>query len=506
MAQTSSGRPARRDRGVRPSRRRVLLRASIAGISLFALVGSGLAWATYESFAASVPHGDPVPALAAGTKDIDGAAQNILLLGTDSRDGATPAELKALSTGDDGGSENTDTTMILHIPADGSRATIISLPRDSWVDIPDNGKGKINSAYGDGYAAGKSKGLSEIGSESAGIRLLIRTITGLTGLHIDHYMQVDLLGFYRISDAIGGVRVCLLHAQNPQTDSDAYGSGYSGINLPAGWSTIEGTQALAFVRQRHGLPNGDLDRIKRQQYFLAAAFKKISTSGTLLNPFALHSLLGAVSSSLLTDPALNLASLASEFVDLSAGNITYTTIPNVGPQTIYPDGVATSIVQLDTVAIPGFISGLIGKTADPALATAIAAAPSTVTVDVLNGTDTTGLAGRNADALKADGFKVDTVDSTDEAAATLIEYPNGLQAQAKALAAAVPAAKLTETSAVSRVTLVLGGNGVQDKALQAAASGTASVAGGATGGSAPSTGTAKTASAADAVNSANCIN
>ena len=132
-------------------------------------------------------------------------------------------------------------------------------------------------------------------------------------------MQVDLLGFYRISNAIGGVRVCLLHAQNAQTDSDAFGSGYSGINLPAGWSTIKGTQALAFVRQRHGLPNGDLDRIKRQQYFLSAAFKKISTSGQLLNPFELHSLLSAVSSSLITDPALNLVSLAGQFADLSSG-------------------------------------------------------------------------------------------------------------------------------------------------------------------------------------------
>ena len=98
----------------------------------------------------------------------------------------------------------------------------------------------------------------------------MRTIHALTGLHIDHYVQVNLLGFYRISEAIGGVQVCLQHAQNAHTDSDAFGSGYSGINLPTGVSTIKGTQALAFVRQRHGLPHGDLDRIKRQQYFLSA--------------------------------------------------------------------------------------------------------------------------------------------------------------------------------------------------------------------------------------------
>src|SRR6201999_1846764 len=116
----------------------------------------------------------------------------------------------------------------------------------------------------------------------------------LTGLYIDHYMQVNLLGFYRISEAIGGVTVCLNAAQNASTDRDAYGSGYSGIDLPKGISVIEGAQALAFVRQRHGLPNGDLDRIKRQQYFLKSAFQKVTSAGVLLNPFKLRAMLGAI--------------------------------------------------------------------------------------------------------------------------------------------------------------------------------------------------------------------
>jgi LCP family protein required for cell wall assembly len=481
----------------RPSRRRIGLRLAVAIVSTLALFGSGIAWSTYQGFAASVPHGDAVPPLAAGAKDLDGAAQNILLIGSDSRDGATPAELAALSTGEDGGSVNTDTTMLLHIPANGSAASVISFPRDAWVDIPDNGKGKLNSAYGDGYAAGKAKGYGETAAESAGIRLLIRTLTGLTGLYIDHYMQVNLLGFYRISNVIGGVRVCLLNAQNPSTDSDDFGSGYSGINLPAGWSTIKGTQALAFVRQRHGLPNGDLDRIRRQQYFLAAAFKQISSAGTLLNPFRLHSLLSAVSSSLLTDPSLNLISLAGQFADLSTGAISYVTVPNVGPQVIHPDGVETAIVGLDSAAMPGFINQLLGKPADPALAAATASAPAAVTVDVLNGTDTVGLAGRNADALKQAGFKVDTIDSAAAAASTAIRYPEGMQAQAKALAAAVPGATLTEASGLTRVTLVLGGNGVQVK-------GPAIVAAPAAG--ATTSTTAANAPKTDAVNALNCIN
>ena len=141
-----------------PRRRRTrrwsaIVRLAVAALSLVVLVGSGLAWAAYKNFTADIPHGASVPPLAAGQKDADGKDQNILLMGNDSRAGASAAELKALSTGNDGGSENTDTMMVLHVPADGSRATVISFPRDSWVDIPGNGKGKLNSAYGDGYAA-----------------------------------------------------------------------------------------------------------------------------------------------------------------------------------------------------------------------------------------------------------------------------------------------------------------------------------------------------------------
>ena len=132
-------------------------------------------------------------------------------------------------------------------------------------------------------------------------------------------MQINLIGFYRISEAIGGVQVCLLHAQNKNTETDGTRHGFSGIDLPAGVSTIKGAMALAFVRQRHGLPHGDLDRIRRQQYFLAAAFHKVESAGILLNPFKMRDLLDAVSSSLLTDPGLDLISLARSFELMSAG-------------------------------------------------------------------------------------------------------------------------------------------------------------------------------------------
>jgi LCP family protein required for cell wall assembly len=446
---------------------RVTARAAVSLASLILLVASGLAWAAYKNFTSTVPHGDPVPALGAGQQDLDGKAIDILLTGNDSRAGASAAELRALSTTTDGGSVNTDTMMLLHVPADGSRATIVSFPRDSWVDIPGHGKGKINSAFGIGYTEAKNARKTEIQAESAGLIMTIKTISALTGLHIDHYVQVNLLGFYRISNAIGGVPVCLNAAQNATTDSDAFGKGYSGINLPKGTSVIKGSQALAFVRQRHGLPRGDLDRIVRQQYFLASAFHKVESAGVLLNPFKLHDLLGAVGSSLLTDPTLNMLSLGRTFADMSAGNISYKTIPNNGPQLIYPDGVTTSIVEVNGAAIPSFVRGLDGK-ADSALAKARAAEPASVTVDVLNGTQTVGLAGRNADQLTTLGFHINTVDSANSTVeTTTVQYPDGMEAQAKAVSAVVKGAKLVPTPSVQRVTLILGTDGLQVTGLAA---------------------------------------
>ncbi len=447
---------------------RLWTRIGFASIAFVLMVASGYAWAVYQNFTAGVPHGAAVPTLQDGQQDLDGAAQNVLLIGNDSRAGASKAEQDALSTGHDDGTVNTDTMMILHIPDGGGKPSVISFPRDSWVSIPGHGKGKLNAAYGDGYYPAKNRKASEQDAQSAGIISTLQTLSQLTGLHIDHYLQVNLLGFYRISNAIGGVTVCLKHAQNATTDRDAYGSGYSGIDLPAGESTISGAQALAFVRQRHGLPHGDLDRIKRQQYFLGAAFSKVTSAGELLNPFKLHDLLDAVSSSLLTDPALNLLSLARSFEMLSAGDISFDTLPNNGPQVIYPDGVETAIVQVATAAVPGFIRSVIGRPADPALAKATAAKPSSVTVDILNGTDIYKLATRNATALKKLGFKIDVVDSTaNPVAATTVLYPLHAQSAAKAVSAAVPGAKLVATPSVDRVTIQLGTDGKQVSGLTA---------------------------------------
>jgi LCP family protein required for cell wall assembly len=444
-----------------------------AALSLAVVLGSGWAWATYRTFNANIKRLQIHSNSSAAAKNIDGSAQNILIVGNDDRDTASNAELGQLGTTRDGGSYNTDTMMLLHVPADGSKATVISFPRDSYVAIPGHGMNKLNSAYPDGMN-------DSHGDKGKAASLLETTIENLTGLKIDHFVQVDLLGFYRISNAIGGVSVCLTQGARPAKYTGEMGAGidsgyepngsfiksYTGINLPAGTSTVKGLQALAFVRQRHGLPQGDLDRIKRQQYFLSAVFRKLTSGGTLLNPIKLQNLLKAVTSSLTMDQSLDPLKLAQQMQNLSAGNVTFTTIPNLGDN---PNSPVGDVVVVNTAAMPDFINRLIGNPAGDAYSKAKPADPSSVTVAVVNDTNSNGLEQTNAAALNKLGFQTTIPPATsDVVAKTVIQYPQGQEAAAKALAAAVPGAAVSQSSKVDTVTLVLGNNGVQVKSLMPA--------------------------------------
>ncbi|MBE7187985.1 LCP family protein [Jatrophihabitans endophyticus] len=296
-------------------------------LSLTLLAVAGYSWNQFREINAKVPrlavNVDKQPS--GSTTDIDGKDQNILLVGNDDRSTMTAAESKELHASPDGGSLNTDTMMIVHIPADGAKATLISLPRDSYVHIKGHGTNRLNSAYADGYNSVPSTDTLDQ-KRAAGANLLVSTITNLTGLTINHYVQVDLLGFYRISNAIGGVSVNLCHAVNDthKANRAAGLTGGSGLKLSAGHHVLQGVQALEFVRQRHFLPRGDLDRIRRQQYFLTAAFRKIASVGIITK---IHSLGTAVEQSLYLDKGLNLVDLAEQLQNLSANNIVSKTIP-----------------------------------------------------------------------------------------------------------------------------------------------------------------------------------
>ena len=247
---------------------------------------SGTAWAALSgSFATS-------GALAKKGTAADGAT-DILLVGTDSRNDAQgnplPRDVLAqLDAGSADGELNTDSMILVRVPNDGSRAVAFSLPRDSYVKLPGQfGKGKLNSVYPGAKAAEAQRLVSErrqrpadvdVNSSEAGRQALIEAVQDLTGIGVDHYAEVNLLGFYNLTNAIGGVDVCL---KNPVDDD------FSGRPLRRGPPLGAGHDALAFVRQRHGLPLGDLDRVRRQQAFLAGLSHKVLSAGTLADPVTL---------------------------------------------------------------------------------------------------------------------------------------------------------------------------------------------------------------------------
>ncbi len=440
----------------------------IALLSVAALIGSGIAWATYRQFTQGIQHGVALPKIAKGKKDIDGKDQNILLLGNDSIAGATPAEVAALGTTTDRNDAATDTMMILHVPADGSKATIISFPRDSWVAIPGHGTDKINAAYVDGFNDAASQGRHDLlTKQSAGIILAAQTLTQLTGLHIDHYVQVNLLGFYEISEAIGGVDLCLKQAQNASTEGDpSHPNGYSGINLKAGWNrNVKGKQALAFVRQRHGLALGDIDRITRQQYFLSAVFHKAVSSRTILDVFTLRKLLNAVKKSLITDPTLNILQFVQEFSKIAGGNITFGKPP-------YKFGNinGSDVVIVDPAAVKQYVDKLVGVPVDKKLAEAATVSPTDVSVVVLNESDQDRVATKNAGVLGQAGFLASVGNTDQHTDQTVIDYPDGQQSQAKTLAKYVPGALLEQSKTVSKVTLILGSDGASARSKPVATS------------------------------------
>lgn len=447
-------RPRRADRAVPPRHGRrkrhwgVVFPALAGVLTMAVLLSGGYAAYAYNRLASSVTKVDAIGSAPPAKDDVDGRAMNILLVGDDHRpDNATPEQMAELNTQSDGGATNTDTMIVLHIAADGRSATMISFPRDSYVDIPGVGKGKLNSAFSYGTMNG--------GGDTGGAKKLIATIQGLSGLTIDHYVRVSLLGFYEIVKQLGPVNVCL----NQAAQDD-----FSGVDLPAGVSELNAAQALSFVRQRHGLPNGDLDRQVRQQYFLSQEARKILSAGTLLNPVKTTNIIDAIGSSVETDQGLDMLTLARQMSNLRPSNIKSATIPILGTPTIYPNGSALSIVEVDTAGMPAFVQSLVGE--PPAYTQATAAAAGSVSVTVSNGSGVTGAAAAASGVLAGRGFQVGAPGSSDTTATTMVQYPVGMEAQAKALVAVVPGAVPVQSTAVQGVTLVLGTDG---KTPQAAA-------------------------------------
>lgn len=232
-----------------------------------------------------------------------------LLVGSDSRTGLTPEQEQQLSTGGELDSQRTDTIMIVHIPRSG-KPTMVSIPRDSYVPIPDYGRDKINAAFSIG-----------------GPQLLVRTVEEATGLRMDHYAEIGFGGFAGIVDAIGGVELCVPY---PIDDPLA------GIDLQPGCQELTGAQALGFVRTR-ATPLADLDRMNNQRTFMSALLDQATSVGTLVNPFRLWPLVTQSAGTLQVDDGDHLWNVAGLAWAMRGGMVT-TTVPIGGFEDVYGSG------------------------------------------------------------------------------------------------------------------------------------------------------------------------
>ncbi|MFD6434456.1 LCP family protein [Streptomyces venezuelae] len=270
-------------------RKRRWVRWCAVGVAVVVLGAGGLGWAAYQKLNGNITTDtDAADELARYEKErptpLVQDAQNILLLGSDTRAGQGNRKY-----GRDPGTQRSDTTILLHLAADRQSATAVSIPRDLMVNIPGCRKP-------DGSRTQARFAQFNWAYEFGGTACTIRTVEKLTDIRVDHHMVVDFAGFKDMVDAVDGVQVCL---KEPIDDSDAH------VKLAPGLRTLNGEQALGFVRARKSLGNGsDTDRMDRQQEFLGALVNKVQSNDVLLNPTKLYPVLDAATSSLTTDPGL----------------------------------------------------------------------------------------------------------------------------------------------------------------------------------------------------------
>jgi LCP family protein required for cell wall assembly len=405
-------------------------------------------------------------------------AQNILLMGLESRTdwngNILPNDtLSALHAGSRQGVENgvggnaTNTLILIHIPAGGKKAVGFSIPRDDWVNFADTlgtqQQGKIDQAYGVSMAAreiqvrqqdpGMSQDQIAYQGNEAGRAATVATVEQLTGVHIDHFAEVNLDGFYELAKVLGGVEVCLNHPVPLDANSGFYAA-------KAGYQHLDAKMALAFVRQRDGLANGDLDRTHRQQAFLDSVMQQLRTEGVLDDLSKINSLLSVARQYVITDAGWDLLDFATQMRSLTSGNLTFRTLPIVQYETI--DGQDANEVN------PSYLQQLVQETFyPPAAAPSSSSSPSAkpvssadaakTTVDVYNGGNTPGLAGEVSTALVKQGYRPGQVGNSGALATTEVRYGTGVSATAGKIAAQFGVtATASSTVAAGHVEVMLG--------------------------------------------------
>ena len=371
----------------------------------------------------------------------------ILAVAVDDRSGLTRKQLNALHVGHgDYGAARTDTIMLIRIsPGDGG-STAVSLPRDSWINIPayTDDKGNAHKATSD-----RINTLLERGGPS----LMVKTLEGITNLRIDHFVSINFAGFLNMVDAVGGVPMCIPKAVK---DKD------SGLDLKAGQHTLSGAQALAYVRARH--IDSDFGRMERQQRFLSSMAQRVTSAGTLLNPVKLNSFVGAAMQSITTDETLDqkaILNLAARFSSLKLSKIHFLTVP-ISNGNARVDGQSV-VLWNDHEAKKLFIRmakdwPIVKEATTTTTTTTLTVQPGDIKVTVLNATSTTGLARKAAESLANVGFGFDGQPGNAPATGakkTIIEYPASKADAVKTLAASIPFATLQEKADATGITILV---------------------------------------------------
>ncbi|MFB4194440.1 LCP family protein [Streptomyces carpaticus] len=438
----SKNAPTRRKRGTdaksggRGRGKRVLL-WSAAVLAFVILAGAGGVYWIYQKLNANITSADIDDKLGEDRpEDLSPGAKTILIAGSDTREGMD--EYGAVE------GMRSDTLMILHIAENREWATVVSIPRDSWVEIPacDMGDGvmsephhaKINESYALGGINGDAGGAAAC---------TIRTLEQNTGLRIENFVSLDFLGFKEMVDALGGVEMCL---DEPIDDVKAH------VTLDAGCQTLNGDDALGFVRVRYSVGDGsDIGRIERQQEFMNALAERAQSK--LTSPTSLYGFMDAVTKSLTTDPELAsldaLYNLATELQGVPKDKLNFITVPNYPRELDVPtdkanvvwDYPATELLFTSLAKDEPITKEQLEEAAEAA------PSPSEVRVRVLNGTGTTGQAAEVADRLRNLGFQVVSTGNADPGTeVSTISYPEGLEGHADVLGSRVPGAQTQQTT------------------------------------------------------------
>lgn len=443
-------RPNRRPQSARSSSWQVrvvrtAVRLVVAATAVVVVSGTGFAYYTERAVDDGFARSGAISSEDAAALDGD---MNILLIGLDTRKDRNGNDLPKdvmdqLHAGDGSeGGYNANSLILVHIPKDLKKITAFSIPRDDYVavtGIPGYDHAKIKEAYGlkkvtvEQKLANqgvKDKVELERQGREAGRESIVQTVKALTGVPINRFAEVSLVGFYDLANILGGVDVCLNHAVN-----DEY---YSGAVFPAGPQHLDAANALSFVRQRHELDNGDLDRTHRQQAFLTSVAKQLKESGTLTNVGKMQQLITAAQNDVVLSQGWDVLDFARTMGRAGSIPIEFQTLPVQGYQTV--DGQDVNII--DPAAIKKAVRTAFGVQA---------AAPSTPkttptsTVDVVNAGGATGMAAKVSTALADRGFQKGTIGNAayTDGSSSVVYYGTGSDTdatQAADLLGGLPAA------------------------------------------------------------------